>query len=559
VAIADLNGDGKPEVAFTNWLEPGSVSVFLNKSDPGQLNLEYLKNPFFITNGRPEGIVLADLDGDGRPDISTANGTLSVQRNQAGEEPSIYSFTPAAGVHGDTITITGKNFTGTSALNFGGMPAASYAVVSPTVIKAVVSADGASGDISLVTPKGQVSKGVFIYAAAPTINSIGPINSTIGNSVTLVGDNFIGVTAVSFGGVPATSFEVESTNRITAVVGYGATGDVSATNPYGTGEFPGFTYIPQPIISSFSPSGGVTGTVITIVGKNFNGASTVKFGGVDASSFTVVSPDTITAIVGSGASGYITVVNSGWTGILAGFVFNPGPAISFTGDTAICQGESLTLRSSASITQWYKDGIAIGGATLNTLVVEVAGTYTATTLFNGQVSAMSSPAIVIIIPAPAKPTIHWDANLGMVSSADTGNQWYSDTQTPIPGATGKSYKPASAQGFFYLKVTQTGCSSPMSDRYEYVVTATINLGGPDKYIRVAPNPVAGLLYIQFSYPGITTLMTELTDIQGHRVLFKPVVHSGDQLDLSGYSKGLYFLKVFSANGRINVTTPVLKL
>ncbi len=87
--------------------------------------------------------------------------------------------------------------------------------------------------------------------------------------------------------MPASSFTVVSSTTITAVVDTGATGNVSVTtNLGGTATLAGFTYT-GPSIASFNPSSGIVGSTITITGSNFTGATSVSFGGVPASSFTV--------------------------------------------------------------------------------------------------------------------------------------------------------------------------------------------------------------------------------------------------------------------------------
>lgn len=83
VAIGDLNGDGKPDVATANT-RASSVSVLLNKGDgsfQGQLEL--------VVGNDPVSIAIGDLNGDGRPDLATANGdvngkTVSILLNRGG-------------------------------------------------------------------------------------------------------------------------------------------------------------------------------------------------------------------------------------------------------------------------------------------------------------------------------------------------------------------------------------------------------------------------------------------------------------------------------------------
>ena len=65
-----------------------------------------------------------------------------------------------------------------------------------------------------------------------------------------------------------------------------------------------------PTITSFSPTSGTTGTVVIITGTNFTGTD-VTFGGTPAASFTVDSTTQITAVVGSGSSGKVTVTTEG--------------------------------------------------------------------------------------------------------------------------------------------------------------------------------------------------------------------------------------------------------
>ena len=79
---------------------------------------------------------------------------------------------------------------------------------------------------------------------------------------------------------------------------------------------------PAPTISSFTPLTARAGETVTITGTNFTGATAVSFGGTAAASFTVVNATTITAVLGTGANGDVSVTTPGGTKTLAGFIFN---------------------------------------------------------------------------------------------------------------------------------------------------------------------------------------------------------------------------------------------
>ena len=79
VAIGDLNGDGKPELATANS-RASSVSVLANRGDGTfQAKLDY------ATGSGPYSIAIGDLNGDGKPELATANpdaNTVSVLANR---------------------------------------------------------------------------------------------------------------------------------------------------------------------------------------------------------------------------------------------------------------------------------------------------------------------------------------------------------------------------------------------------------------------------------------------------------------------------------------------
>jgi len=262
------------------------------------------------------------------PDFGQAGNSADeyfVDNVAFGLPPTISSFAPISETSGNTVTISGNNFTGATAVSFGGSPAASFTVVNDNTITAVVGV-GASGAVMVTTPVSLESLAGFTFIApltAPTITSFAPTSAASGGTVTITGTNFTTATAVNFGGDAAASFTVVNSTTITAVVDLGASGLVAVTNPDGVGTRAGFTYIPPtPTISSFTPADAGGFATVTITGTNFIDVSAVTFGGTAAGSFTVNSPTSITATVGSGASGSVAVTNPGGTGTRAGFTFN---------------------------------------------------------------------------------------------------------------------------------------------------------------------------------------------------------------------------------------------
>jgi hypothetical protein len=71
VKVADLNSDGKPELITANYIQPGSITLFQNNSIPGSLSFSSGVN---LTAGLNFGdVAIADMDGDNKPEIIGAN------------------------------------------------------------------------------------------------------------------------------------------------------------------------------------------------------------------------------------------------------------------------------------------------------------------------------------------------------------------------------------------------------------------------------------------------------------------------------------------------------
>ncbi len=236
--------------------------------------------------------------------------------------PTVTGVSPDSGAStGETtVTITGTNFEGATAVHFGANGAEKFTVHSPTTITAV-SPPGALGtvDVTVTVPAGTSPTGPadrFTYAPAPTVKKLsakkGP--GAGGTTVIITGTHFEGVTAVSFGASGAREYTVDSATSITAVSPPGA-GTVNVTvttagGPSAAVKGDQFEFIPavEGVAPDSGPAGG--GTSVTITGAGFApgmGATAFKFGSKSATEVDCASETSCTVVAPANKAGAVDV------------------------------------------------------------------------------------------------------------------------------------------------------------------------------------------------------------------------------------------------------------
>jgi hypothetical protein len=177
------------------------------------------------------------------------------------------------------------------------------------------------GGTSTVSPADEFT---YAVAAAPVVTGLSPTGGPAagGTLVTITGTSFTGATAVDFGTTAATDVTVVNDTTITADSPAGTgTVNVTVTTPSGTSATSSadqFTYAvtAAPVVTGLSPTTGPAagGTLVTITGTSFTGATVVDFGTTPGTNLTVVSDTTITVDSPAGTGTVdVTVTTPGGT------------------------------------------------------------------------------------------------------------------------------------------------------------------------------------------------------------------------------------------------------
>ncbi len=328
-----------------------------NFSDPPNGASVYVggvKVPLF-SNAADNQIAVSLLSGlqTGQLVVTTSAGTVTNDSTFSGGlvyfNPVVERFTGSAAA-GATIDIFGRSFLGVTEVRFGNL-ASEFTVVSGTNIQAKVPATAVDGPLRVTSPGGAAIT-VSNFLVGPSITSFSPAGGPPGTVVTVKGTGLSNTKTILFGSVATQKGTNIDANTVTAVVPLNTfTAPLTVITGNGTNVSATPFYLP-PRVDGFTPTSGLVGTLVTLTGVNFTGATKVELGGQSLDGFNVTATNKLTVTVPDGAvSGKFRVTGPGGvdetTDTFA--VVGPLPTISGFTPTAGPVGTQVTI-SGANLT-----------------------------------------------------------------------------------------------------------------------------------------------------------------------------------------------------------------
>jgi len=254
-----------------------------------------------------------------------------------------------------------------------------------------------------------------------------------------------------------------------------------------------------PTLSALSPTSGPTagGTLVTLTGSNFTGASAVSFGATPAATFTVVSSTQITAVSPAQAAGPVNVRVT----TTAGTSENTA-ADDFT------YTESSTAPATPTVTSWptastITPGAALSESTLSGGSASVPGSFAFAAPSTVPAAAGSYSAPVIFTPTDTAAYTTVTGTVTVEVNASTGSapvitSLEAETVTPTTGAP---YVAGPTAGGNTVTILGSGLTGVTGVSFGGTAATSFTVVSATRITAVAPSAPAGAVDVTVTRSG----------------------------------------------------------
>jgi hypothetical protein len=559
VAINDLDGDGKPDLALTSGTYGSSLAVYKNNSTAGNILFDpymayaFPGNAFF-------GLVLGDIDGDHKPDVVVSNtqATISVFKNQS----HLFSLTRVCMGAGTTIV---SDVSGTA---YQWQVNAGTGFTNLTNNSIYTNVTGQSLQISNVpltfnnyqyrcfvnlTYSKIAVLSVTAQLPNTTITAFGPTNFCQGANVILSSSAPSGnqwcLNAVPIGGAIAQTY---------TAMGAGAY-SVITTNECFSGTSNSINVLvtagPSAPVITASPSATLCESSTVTLSANASGCAACTYVWSNGST----GQNTTT---NAGGNYTVTVTNGCGTASASQLVainLKPNVLLNLQ-DIIICAGSSVTIVATGAANYVWNPSIGLSSNSSGTVIASpaVTTTYMVTGTTNGcsasknitvTVAPLSTPSITISDSACTSNSILFSAQIGNGGSNFT-IRWYVNNGLAGAGQTFHLLNPVNGMKVHAELTSPTFCPSSLSIVSASSTVSCILINPPSidgvEVFEVGPNPSTGFIQVSLKLIQPKRVSFAVFDLAGIKVYqTNPVNRIGTvirQIDLRGKPSGIFYLK-----------------
>jgi len=180
VAAVDVNGDGKPDLITANQGD-NTVSVLLNTTLPGAAISNFASQITFTVGGSPTAVTGVDLNGDGKPDLVVADQVdqdISVLFNTTSAPTASLSFSSQQPF---TTGMTANSVT-TADINGDGIPDVVVANINDNSVSVLLNSTATGAQVPMLTTQKTFAAGAGAYAVTTAdINGDGRPDVVVAN------------------------------------------------------------------------------------------------------------------------------------------------------------------------------------------------------------------------------------------------------------------------------------------------------------------------------------------------------------------------------------------